>query len=125
MANPNQNQVMLPDILRYTLPAAHAIVIIEALQQAGPYSRVAPVIGNFETQTMAQKLNTGYTGPVPGAPGLQEAAAAQADTVKVPVRKIDTIDEASTEVPSAPVPGAAEAVVEAILDTSTVASPLN
>lgn len=120
MANPNQNQVMLPDILRYTLPAAHAIVIIEALQQAGPYSRVAPVIGNFETQTMAQKLNTGYAGPVPGAPGLQEA-----DTVKVPVRKIDTIDEASTEVPSAPVPGAAEAVVEAIQDTSTVASPLN
>lgn len=77
MANQPQQQIQLPPVINFTLPAPHAIVILEALGSFGPYKTVHPVLANFEQQLLAQQVRSEYAGPPPGAVPLAEGLVDQ------------------------------------------------
>lgn len=61
-------QVQLPERVTLQLTTQDAITILGALQDAGPYKVVFPVIRTVEQQLMAQQLQQQFKGPPPGAP---------------------------------------------------------
>ena len=65
-----QQTVRLPDVVRFALPAQHAVMILESLGNHGPFKAVQPVIQNFEAQLLAQQIKPDYEGPPAGAPTI-------------------------------------------------------
>lgn len=64
-------QVSLPPVVKFVLPAQHAVVILEALGNHGPHKTVFPVVKNFEEQLVAQAIK-------PVTPQPEDAAAVEA-----------------------------------------------
>lgn len=53
-ANQGQ-QIQLPPIVKFVMPAQHALVILSALEQSGPYKDVNLVIQNLQQQLLSQQ----------------------------------------------------------------------
>ncbi len=87
MTNQGQ-QVQLPERVTLQLTTQDAITILGALQDAGPFKVIAPIVNNVQAQLMAQQLKPQYQGPPPGAPGADKLA----DTA-------DILDEAVADAP--------------------------
>ena len=89
--NPNtgaQQTVRLPDVLRFVIPAQHAVFILQALGEVAlPYKQVQPVISNFEQQLLGQQLKPEYVGaplvpiPPPAVDALRVGAAPSNDDI--------------------------------------------
>ena len=65
MSNVGQQsqQISLPPIVKLIMPAQHALVILQALEERGPYREVFPVISNVQQQLIGQQAV-----PTPPAP---------------------------------------------------------
>lgn len=48
--------IQLPDVVKFVMPAQYAAVILNALQEFGPYKAVEPVLKNLQQQLVSQQV---------------------------------------------------------------------
>ena len=76
---PNQQTVRLPDVLKFVLPAPHALLILQALGElAAPHKQVHLVLANFEQQILGQQIKVDLPPPA-SAPGQETSEPNLAD----------------------------------------------
>lgn len=71
--------IRLPDVVRFAMPAQHAVVILEALNKSAvaPYETTKQVVMNFEQQLIGQQI-------VPQQPPKVEAVPETIDALDDP-----------------------------------------
>lgn len=56
-----QGTIQLPPVVKLTMPAQHAVTILQALENFGPYSAVNPVLVNVQQQLLSQQALNGVS----------------------------------------------------------------
>ena len=86
-----QQSVQLPPVVKFVLPAQHAVQILEALGSL-PFKTAQPIVKNFEEQLLAQQVRPQ---PAAASPAVSAAEAVAETIAAESPKQLDLFNDAA------------------------------